>query len=193
MQQQSGIDIQDSLKGHFLIAMPDMVDFNFYQTVTCLSEHNASGAVGVVINRVLPSVSAKAIFKELDLAYTIDADAVPVHIGGPVHENEIFILHGPPFAWQGCLKITPTLAMSNTIDLLTAIARGEGPAAFIIALGCAGWAGGQLEQEMADNAWLTCPLNEKIVFESPVEDRWAAAVRMLGIDPGLLSHTPGHA
>ena len=89
--------------------------------------------------------------------------------------------------------ITQTLAMSNTMDLIEAIAKGEGPGSFLIALGCAGWGRGQLEAEISQNAWLTCPVDDKIIFESKIDERWRAAVRSLGIDPILLTDTPGHA
>jgi putative transcriptional regulator len=185
--------MMESFKGNFLIAMPAMADFNFSHTVSCISEHTAAGALGIIVNRVLPAVSAKSIFEELKLAYTDRADSIPIHIGGPVHENEIFILHGEPFSWEGCRMITPTLAMSNTMDVIRAVAGGGGPKSFMIALGCAGWGPGQLEYEITRNAWLTCPVDERIVFSSPIETRWNDAVKMMGIDPMLLSATPGHA
>ena len=183
----------ETLKGQFLIAMPSMLDFNFSHTVTCISEHTENGALGIIVNRVIPSFTAGSVFKELKIEYTASTATIPLHIGGPVHDNEIFILHGEPFAWEGCAMITPTLAMSNTMDLIKAIAKGEGPKAFLIALGCAGWGQGQLEAEMLRNAWLTCPIDEKIIFESKVDERWRTAVKLLGIDPILLSDTPGHA
>jgi putative transcriptional regulator len=185
--------MMESFKGNFLIAMPAMADFNFSHTVSCISEHTAAGALGIIVNRILPDVSAKTIFEELKLEYTGRADSIPIHVGGPVHENEIFILHGEPFSWEGCMMITPTLALSNTMDVIRAVAGGRGPQSFMIALGCAGWGPGQLEYEIARNAWLTCPVDEKIVFSSPIEMRWNDAVRMMGIDPTLLSATPGHA
>lgn len=183
----------DSLKGQFLIAMPSMLDFNFAHTVTCLSEHNKEGALGIVINRMIPSLTAESIFKELKLEYNSRTAKIPIYIGGPVHENEIFILHGFPFTWEGSIQITENLAMSNTMDLIRAIAKGEGPESCLIALGCAGWGPGQLESELAQNAWLTCPAKDEILFEYAVEDRWDAAVKTLGIDPILLSDTAGHA
>ncbi len=183
----------EPLKGQFLIAMPSMLDFNFSHTVTCLSEHSEDGALGIVVNRVIPSLTAGSIFRELKIEYTTSTSMIPLHIGGPVHPNEIFILHGEPFSWEGCLMITPTLAMSNTMDLIEAIAKGEGPQAFLIAIGCAGWGQGQLEAEILQNTWLTCPVDDKIIFESKVGERWNAAVKLLGIDPILLSDTAGHA
>ena len=182
-----------TLKGQFLIAMPGLLDPNFFQTVTCISEHTAEGAVGLVVNRHHTLVSAKDIFDELRLECVPGAESIPVHVGGPVHINEIFVLHGPPFQWEGCLPITPRLAMSNTMDILSAIAKGEGPAGFLITLGCAGWGEGQLDGEIRENAWLTGPVDEEVIFETPIEFRWEKAVRKIGIDPASLSGTAGHA
>jgi putative transcriptional regulator len=188
-----GDDVLTSFKGQFLIAMPGLADPNFYQTVTCISEHTAAGAVGLVINRVHQALKAKAIFEELRMAYTPEAEAIPVHIGGPVHINELFVLHGPPSNWKGSLAVTPSLTMSNTRDLLSAIAMGHGPEQFILTLGCAGWGPGQLEYEIKQNAWLTGPSDAEILFRTPIEKRWAEAVKRMGIDPMLLSETSGHA
>jgi putative transcriptional regulator len=182
-----------SLKGQFLIAMPSLMDPNFFQTVTCISEHTEGGAVGIVINRIHSAITAKSIFDELNISYSIDAERIPVHIGGPVHIGEIFILHGPPFSWEGCLMTTSTLAMSNTIDILEAIATGRGPEFYMIALGCAGWGQGQLESEIKSNAWLTCPIVDDIVFDVPVDSRWEETVKRMGIDLTLLSDSAGHA
>jgi putative transcriptional regulator len=190
---EAGERVENSLKGHFLIAMPEMADFNFSHTVTCISEHTHSGALGIIINRVLSTVSGKIIFDELKLESAPGSESIPIHIGGPVHANEIFILHGPPFEWESCLMITEKLAMSNSMDIIAAIAAGEGPEAFVISLGCAGWGPGQLESEITQNAWLTCPVANEVVFSEPIESRWERTVKMIGINPALLSSTPGHA
>lgn len=181
------------LKGQFLIAMPTLADPNFFQTVTCMSEHSAGGAVGIVINRTHSVLCCGDILKELKVAHIEEVKSLPVHIGGPVHMGEIFILHGPPLQWEGSLQITPTLAMSNTMDILKAIAMGRGPSAFIIALGCAGWGPGQLEAEIRENAWLTGPVFEDLIFKIPTVSRWEEALRKNGIDPHLLSGQAGHA
>ncbi len=181
------------LKGQFLMAMPGLADPNFVQTVTCISEHTPDGAVGIVVNRVHAPLSGEDIFRELDIRYTEKAETIPVHIGGPVHMGEIFILHGPPFDWRGCLEITPGLAMSNTIDILEAIGIGKGPESYIISVGCAGWGPGQLELEIKENVWLTGPVDEDILFEIPVELRWQEAVKKIGINPEALSDQAGHA
>ena len=190
---ERGEQVENSLKGHFLIAMPEMADFNFSHTVTCISEHTHSGALGIIVNRVLPGVSGKTIFDELKLETIPGSESIPIHIGGPVHPNEIFILHGSPFEWESSLMIRETLAMSNTMDIITAIAAGRGPEAFISSLGCAGWGPGQLEGEITQNAWLTCRVHDDIIFSEPVESRWEKTVEMMGINPALLSNTPGHA
>lgn len=182
-----------TLKGHFLLAMPSLRDPNFHQTVTCMCEHNSEGALGLVVNRVHDALSAKDIFEELKIDYTAETQSIQIHIGGPVHVTEIFVLHGPPFDWQACMKITPTLAMSNTRDIIESIALGRGPDSFIVALGCAGWGPGQLEDEIKQNAWLTYPVFEENIFKLPVETRWEEAVKKLGIDPALLSSKAGHA
>jgi putative transcriptional regulator len=182
-----------TLKGHFLLAMPSLVDPNFHQTVTCICEHNESGAMGIIINRVHRFLTAKDIFEELTIEYIPAAQSAPIHFGGPVHVGEIFVLHGPPFSWEASLMITPLLAMSNTRDILEAVAMGRGPRAFIITLGCAGWGPGQLESEIKENAWLNYPIFEENIFDMPIEARWEEAVKKMGIDPILLSNMAGHA
>ncbi len=186
-------DDPDTLRGQLLLAMPSLQDPNFTQTVTCISEHTPEGALGIVVNRVHPSLSGADIFKELQVPHTPQAGAVPIHLGGPVHVGEIFILHGPPFAWQGCLVFTAQLALSTSRDVLEAIAMGRGPGDFMIAVGCAGWGANQLESEILQNAWLTCPASHEILFTTPVETRWQEALSRMGIDPVLLSEAAGHA
>jgi putative transcriptional regulator len=193
MEEDMLKDNSASLKGQFLLAMPGLVDPNFHQTVTCICEHNDSGALGLIINRVHHSLTGQDIFEELTIEHAPDAESIPVHLGGPVHVGEIFILHGPPFNWEASLMITPTLAMSNTRDILEAVAMAKGPKAFIISLGCAGWGPGQLEHEIKENAWLNHPIFEENIFDVPLEARWGEAVRKMGIDPMLLSNAAGHA
>ncbi|QTA93623.1 UPF0301 [Desulfonema magnum] len=182
-----------SLKGQFLMAMPGLADPNFALTVTCVCEHTPEGAVGIIINQVHSFLSAKDIFDELKIKYKPETASIPIYLGGPVHMGEIFILHGPPFGWEGCVMITSTLALSNTRDILEAIAMGGGPESLIIALGCAGWGPYQLESEIRQNSWLTSPVSEDIIFDISVDVRWKEAVRKMGIDPDLLSDTAGNA
>jgi len=186
-------DTPTFLKGQLLMAMPALADPNFSHTVTCICEHTAGGAVGIVVNRIHPFLSCADVFKELEIECTIDAASAQIHVGGPVHTGEVFVLHGPPFDWEGCLEVTPFLGLSNTKDILEAIARGRSPESFIIALGCAGWGQSQLEMEIMANAWLTCPAESDLIFNSPVESRWEAALRGMGVDPMLLSDEAGRA
>jgi putative transcriptional regulator len=187
------VSIQESLKGHYLIAMPGMKDPNFHQTVTVICEHSAEGAIGIIINRVHEHLMCSEIFEELNIDYEPISSAARVYFGGPVHMGEIFMLHGPPFTWESCLLVSPTLAMSNSRDIIEAVALNRGPEAFILSLGCAGWGPGQLEAEMLENAWLTCPAIDEVIFRCPVENRWHAAVKKMGFDPMWLSSTSGIA
>ncbi len=185
--------ISTTLKGQFLMAMPSLADPNFRRSVTCITEHTADGAVGIVVNQVNAQLNGRMIFKELGMAFKSYADEIPIHIGGPVHGNELFVLHGPPLDWEDSLYIRDGLALSNSRKILEAIAQGKGPELSIIALGCAGWGPGQLEWEMMQNAWLTLPCNNEIIFHVPIEARWEHAIRQLGIDPDSLSGTAGTA
>ena len=182
-----------SLKGNFLMAMPSLADPNFRHSVTCISEHTAEGAVGIIVNQTYPQINAKMIFDELEMPCLEKSARIPIHNGGPVHANEIFVLHGKPFDWSGHLIINENLALSNSRSILEAISLGKGPRNFLIALGCAGWGPGQLEWEMMQNAWLTLPCTHDILFELPLEERWDSAIRRLGIDPDLIIDTAGNA
>ncbi|MCD6138093.1 MAG: YqgE/AlgH family protein [Deltaproteobacteria bacterium] len=186
-------EYQGSLKGQFLIAMPGLADPNFHQTVSYICEHTPQGAMGLIINRVHPDLTMGAVFKELNLESIPERDSLHIHLGGPVHTEQIFILHGPPFDWEACHQVTSSLALSNSKDVLEAIAKGGGPNSFIIAIGCGGWGPGQLEAEIMANTWLTCPASEEILFEIKIEDRWRVATRLLGIDPERLTSAAGHA
>lgn len=186
-------EIQSSLKGHFLMAMPALADPNFQRSVTCITEHTPEGAVGIVVNQIHPQLRSGMIFKELGLSCGPPADEMDIHIGGPVHGDELFVLHSLPLEWQSSLIVKEGLALSNSRDILEAIALGEGPERAIIVLGCAGWGAGQLEWEMMQNAWLTLPCNNEVIFHTPIEARWEYAIRQLGIDPDSLSDTVGNA
>lgn len=175
------------------MAMPGLTDPNFSHTVTCLCEHSEQGAMGIVINRRHELLSGRDIFDELDIPCGPNSQQIPVHIGGPVHAGEIFILHGQPFGWEGSLRVTPTLALSNTRDILESLAQGRGPTSFLISLGCAGWGPGQLEMEIRDNAWLTYPVFDEAIFVLPIEGRWEEGMRRIGVSPAMLSGTAGHA
>ncbi|MBF0225110.1 MAG: YqgE/AlgH family protein [Desulfobacterales bacterium] len=184
---------QGTLKGMFLIATPSLLDPNFKKTVICICEQTKEGAIGLVINRVHKLISAKDLFDELHIKYKINAREIPIYIGGPVHIGEVFVLHGPPFGWKGCFMISNSIALSNTRDVLEAIALDSGPTSYLIAIGCSGWGTNQLENELMDNSWLTCPIYKSVIYEVDAPQRWNETVRIMGIDPARLSVMAGHA
>lgn len=181
------------LTNHFLIAMPTLADPNFFHTVTYICEHNDQGAMGIVINRPM-EISLGDVLKQLNIepSENIDTDA-RIYEGGPVQREHGFVIHSPLGAWDSSLTITPDIAITTSRDILTAIAHNEGPERYLIALGYAGWGAGQLEQEMSDNAWLSGPADENILFDMATENRWNAAAALLGVDLNLLSSEVGHA
>ena len=181
------------LKHHFLIAMPHMRDPNFAQTLTYLVEHNAEGAMGLVINR--PSgLSLADVIEQLDpdLQTLSACQNLPIFSGGPVQTERGFVLHPSGQQFQATLELGP-LGLSTSQDVLFAIAQGHGPHQHLIALGYAGWEAGQLEAELGANAWLTCPADPHILFDLPAEQRLAAAAASLGVNLSLLSSQAGHA
>ena len=183
----------DYLNNQFLIAMPAMDDPNFAQTVTLVCEHSERGALGIVINRTLPMTLGE-VFDQLGLDATRSrVNDQPVLQGGPVQTERGFVLHSPTGTWESSLPFSERMHLTTSRDILDALAAGEGPASAVIALGYAGWEAGQLEEEMARNAWLTVPADERVVFATPVDQRWRAAARLLGVDLFTLSSDAGHA
>ncbi len=181
------------LKGHFLIAMPGLPDPNFAQTVTCMCEHNEAGALGFIVNRIHPLLTGRELFEDLSIECDDRVDKLNIFLGGPVQPSGVFVIHGPPFHWQGCMKINDWCGLSNTRDILDAIAKGYGPESFLILLGCAGWGSFQLDNEMKDNAWLTSPISKTILFETDTALKWEKTMIQIGICPDNISDTPGHA
>lgn len=183
----------DNLTGHFLIAMPSLDDSFFNQAVTYICEHDETGSFGIIINQQT-EVTLKKIITEMRIETNATYDETKsVFMGGPVDQGRGFILHRPTGHWLSSLKVTDNIALTTSKDILQAIANNEGPKDSIVALGYAGWAAGQLESEIASNTWLSCPGDEKIIFDTPTEDRWKAAAKLIGIDLTLLSSDAGHA
>lgn len=184
------------LTGHFLIAMPQLQDANFAHALTYICEHSASGALGIIVNRPL-HITLQDVFDHLNLAGATPDDPPPRHdwvfSGGPVQTDRGFVLHSPQSQWESSINIGDQVSLSTSLDILKAISRGQGPDQFLVALGYAGWGAGQLEREMAQNAWLSVPATPDIIFDTPVEQRWYAAAAPLGIDLNLMSSTVGHA
>lgn len=181
------------LSNRLLIAMPGLMDPNFHHTVTYLSEHNAEGALGIVINRPL-TLTLGELLEHLNISTERpDIAALPVYYGGPVQPQQGFVLHTPVGHWGSTLRVTDTVGITTSRDILEALARSEGLDQALVALGYAGWGSGQLEREIAENSWLFGPADPKILFHTPSEQRWAAAAALLGVDLNLLSGEAGHA
>lgn len=181
------------LKHHFLIAMPHMADPNFAQTVTYLVEHNEQGAMGLVINRP-NGLNLADVLEQLrpDEPPPALCQSLPIFAGGPVQTDRGFVLHPAGHSFQATLELGE-LALSTSQDALFAIADGTGPDKHLITLGYAGWEAGQLETELAENAWLTCPADSAILFDTPFDQRLSAAAARLGINLSLLTAQAGHA
>jgi len=182
-----------NLTHHFLIAMPSMADPNFAHTLTYVCEHNPDGALGLVVNRPI-EMTLFALLEQIDVPLSGDArHETPVLFGGPVQVDRGFVLHRPRGNWQSTLAIGDDLGLTTSKDILEAVARGEGPESLLVSIGYAGWSAGQLEQELAANAWLTVAADPGVLFEVPPEDRLPAAMRLLGVDFSQLSEDIGHA
>ncbi|MCJ8168232.1 YqgE/AlgH family protein [Atopomonas sediminilitoris] len=181
------------LRNHFLIAMPHMADPNFAHTLTYICEHSADGAMGIIINR-LSGLDLGDILQQLEAAESIIATQTqqPIFAGGPVQTDRGFVLHSASHKYQSTLDLGQ-VCLSTSQDVLLDLAEGKGPAQSLIALGYAGWEAGQLEAELTDNAWLTCPATLPILFEVDPDARLAAAAHSLGIELSLLSSQAGHA
>lgn len=183
----------DCLRDHFLLAMPSMSEGIFSQSITYICEHGESGAMGIVINQPL-ELSVAEIFEHLEITTLQDFSNVPVMAGGPVQMDHGFVLHRNCTAsWESSIKVTAEITLTTSCDILRAIAKNTGPTDHLIALGYAGWAAGQLEQELTDNSWLTLPANSDIIFGTAPQQRLNAAASLLGIDMNLISGEAGHA
>ena len=182
-----------NLTEHFLIAMPNMADPHFAKSLTFICEHNDQGALGLVVNRPT-EMNLHALLEQVSIAPdTDDFKSIAVHFGGPVQVDRGFVLHAPVGTWQSTLAIGSEIGLTTSKDILQAVARGEGPRQMLVTLGYAGWAPGQLEHELAQNAWLTVHAKREVIFDLPAEERLAAAMSLLGIDYARLSDVAGHA
>src|SRR5512139_825659 len=184
---------QLNLSNHFLIAMPAMTDPFFVKSLTYVCEHNDQGALGLVVNRPI-SMTLGELFEQIKLPLNAnELQNMPVHFGGPVQTDRGFVLHEQGGSWQSTLAVNEHIALTTSKDILEAVGEGRGPRNLLVTLGYAGWSQGQLESEIAQNAWLSVPANEHILFELPAEERLAAAMALLGIDYASLSEDAGHA
>jgi putative transcriptional regulator len=182
-----------NLTEHFLIAMPSMADPHFAKSLTFICEHNDQGALGLVVNRPT-EMNLHALLEQVSIApETDDFKSIAIHFGGPVQVDRGFVLHTPVGAWQSTLAVGSEIGLTTSKDILQAVARGEGPRQMLVTLGYAGWAPGQLEHELSQNAWLTVHATREVIFDLPAEERLPAAMSLLGIDYAKLSDVAGHA
>jgi putative transcriptional regulator len=191
-----------NLTNHFLIAMPGLQDPLFGHSVVYLCEHSQRGALGLVINKPC-DIDLKGLFGKVDLSLTRpDLQKAPVFFGGPVQTERGFVLHDATFAdkdkpaqpvYASTMVIPGGLEMTTSRDVLEAISTGSGPRRMLVSLGYAAWGEGQLESELGDNSWLTVEADARLIFETPVAERYAQALKLLGLEPWMLSPDAGHA
>jgi putative transcriptional regulator len=185
-----------NLANHFLIAMPSMEDPVFGGTVVYVCEHNENGVLGVVINKPT-DMTMQVLFERIDLQLSnglpepmVDE---PIMFGGPVQDDRGFVLHTPGARYSSSLTVTDEIAFTTSIDVLEAVAKGAGPQRMLVSIGYSGWSPGQLEAEIGRNGWLTVGASADILFDLPIEQRYVAAMKLLGVDPLMLTSEAGHA
>lgn len=182
-----------NLTNHFLIAMPGMADPYFSKTLTLICEHSEKGAIGLVVNKPI-DVSLGNLFEQVDIELQDEAMRLEsVYFGGPVLVDRGFVLHQPLADWSSTLRIDDDTGLTTSKDILEALAKGEGPSRVLVTLGYAGWAPGQLEDEIKRNGWLTVKADAHLIFDIPAEERLTAAMALLGLNFGNLSEVAGHA
>jgi putative transcriptional regulator len=189
------------LDGQMLVAMPGMMDERFSRTLIYLCAHSPEGAMGIVVNKPAADLSFPDLLVQLEIIPEAERIRLPqrvgsmqVLMGGPVETSRGFVLHSPDFYLdQSTLPIDDGVCLTATIDILRAIAKGEGPSSAVLALGYAGWSPGQLETEIQANGWLNCPADPELIFNTSLEARYELALRKIGINPGMLSTQAGHA
>ncbi|WP_373887852.1 YqgE/AlgH family protein [Massilia sp. BSC265] len=185
-----------NLANHFLIAMPSIQDPIFGGTVVYICEHNEKGVLGVVINKPT-DMTMEVLFDRVDLklAPGLRSSVVdqPIMFGGPVQDDRGFVLHSPGGRFSSSLTVTDDVAFTTSIDVLEAVASGAGPARMLVSIGYAGWSPGQLEEELSRNGWLTVAADPRVLFDLPIDERYTAAIKLLGIDPLMLATEAGHA
>ena len=181
------------LENKLLLAMPTMGDPRFERSVIYMCSHDASGAMGLVINQALDHLTFDGFMEQLDIEVGSDAPDIPVLAGGPVEPGRGFVLHSADYVQDSTMIVSQTLALTATVDILKALAAQTGPLRHLLALGYAGWGAGQLEREVQDNGWMIADADEEILFNTDLELMWPRAMAMLGIDIAMLSTEAGHS
>ena len=184
---------QQYLSGQLLIAMPGMKDPRFAKTVIYMCAHSADGAMGLVVNKVLDTLSFPDLLEQLGLECSGAGERIDVHFGGPVESGRGFVLHTSDYTQDATLVVDGGVGLTATVDILKAIAAGSGPKRCFLALGYSGWGPGQLDQEIMKNGWLNVSPDDDLVFGPDLDGKWEQAMDKIGIDPRMLSDTAGHA
>lgn len=181
------------LTGQLLIAMPTMQDPRFERSVVYMCIHNAEGAMGLILNRPLESLTFPDLLSQLEIKTPEPTGNIPVQYGGPVETGRGFVLHSLDYEQDGTIVVDSKLGLTATTDILKDIATDQGPQRAILALGYAGWGAGQLDDEIQQNTWLHVPADDLLLFDGNIESKWDRAVAKIGIDVSLLSGEHGHA
>jgi putative transcriptional regulator len=181
------------LEGQLLIAMPAMQDPRFARTVIFICTHNSDGAMGLVVNKLFGSLTFSELLEQVGIEATGVKNQIRVHFGGPVESGRGFVLHSPDYVKEGTLVVESDIALTASVDILKAIAKGQGPRHSFLALGYAGWGAGQLDSEIRANGWLNAPADQSLVFDDDLDTKWKRAMAKLGVDFSKLSSDVGHA
>ncbi len=184
---------KSSLQHHFLIAMPALSDSFFHHAVVYICEHDTQGAMGLIVNKPT-QVMLPELLSHLDIENTTSTiTKIPVLFGGPVQKGQGMVIHNSPEEWKTTLALSDSLFLTTSIDILEKIGSENGPEKSLITLGYSGWDAGQLEQEIAENHWLTVPADERLIFDTPADKLWQEAAKLLGVDINLMPDSIGHA
>jgi len=186
-------DIESSLSGQLLIAMPGMQDPRFEHSVIFVCAHSADGAMGLIVNKPFDAITFPDLLEQLGVSEYGGSNRIDVQLGGPVEASRGFVLHSPDYIREATLVVDEDMALTATLDILRAIADGYGPRRCLLALGYAGWGAGQLDTEILNNGWLNVEADEDLVFGEDLDTKWAQAMSKIGIDPRMLSDNAGHA
>lgn len=187
------VSSETSLAGQLLVAMPGMADPRFARSVIYLCAHSHEGAMGLVVNKALPTISFPELLEQLGIESNERVASIRVHFGGPVEAGRGFVLHSGDFVREGTMVVDAGVALTATIDILRAIAAGTGPQHHLLALGYAGWGPGQLDAEIQANGWLHVPADPAILFGLDLSTKWERSFAKLGVQPAMLSGEAGHA
>lgn len=181
------------LSGQLLVAMPSMTDPRFERSVIYMCIHNEDGAMGLVLNKLMDSLTFGELLEQLNITTSRAEDNLRIHFGGPVETGRGFVLHSSDYAGEGTVTMENGVGLTATVDILRDIAEGQGPRESMLALGYAGWGPGQLDDEIHQNAWLNVPADDELVFDDLLDTKWERSIAKLGIDLSLLSGDAGHA